>query len=46
LLTHLQDKGKWKNEFPKLLMEVRNELRNSKPLEQQTQDDINKCLGK
>lgn len=27
-LTHLQDKGKWKLEFPKLLMEVRSELFN------------------
>lgn len=26
LLTHLQDKGKWKTEFPKILMEVRSEL--------------------
>jgi predicted NAD-dependent protein-ADP-ribosyltransferase YbiA (DUF1768 family) len=26
-LTHTQDKGKWGTEFPKLLMEVRNELR-------------------
>ena len=27
-LTHTQDKGKWGKEFPKLLMEVRNELNN------------------
>lgn len=27
ILTHIQDKGKWGNEFPKLLMEVREELR-------------------
>jgi len=26
-LTHTQDKGKWGTEFPKLLMEVRNELK-------------------
>jgi predicted NAD-dependent protein-ADP-ribosyltransferase YbiA (DUF1768 family)/alkylated DNA repair dioxygenase AlkB len=26
-LTHTQDRGKWGKEFPKLLMEVRNELR-------------------
>lgn len=26
-LTHTQDKGKWGTEFPRLLMEVRNELR-------------------
>jgi predicted NAD-dependent protein-ADP-ribosyltransferase YbiA (DUF1768 family) len=28
-LTHTQDKGKWGKEFPKLLMEVRDELKNS-----------------
>ena len=28
-LTHTQDKGKWGTEFPRLLMEVREELRNS-----------------
>lgn len=27
-LTHTQDKGKWGTEFPRLLMEVREELRN------------------
>jgi predicted NAD-dependent protein-ADP-ribosyltransferase YbiA (DUF1768 family) len=27
ILTHIQDKGKYGNEFPKLLMEVREELR-------------------
>jgi predicted NAD-dependent protein-ADP-ribosyltransferase YbiA (DUF1768 family) len=27
ILTHTQDKGKWGTEFPRLLMEVRNELR-------------------
>lgn len=26
-LTHIQDKSKWKTEFPRLLMEVRDELR-------------------
>jgi predicted NAD-dependent protein-ADP-ribosyltransferase YbiA (DUF1768 family) len=26
-LTHTQDKGKWGKEFPKLLMEVREELK-------------------
>jgi len=28
-LTHIQDKSKWGTEFPKLLMEVREELKNS-----------------
>ena len=28
-LTHTQDKGKWGTEFPRLLMEVRNELRST-----------------
>jgi predicted NAD-dependent protein-ADP-ribosyltransferase YbiA (DUF1768 family) len=32
-LTHTQDKTKWGTEFPKLLMEVRSELANSKTLE-------------
>lgn len=30
-LTHTQDKGKWGTEFPKLLMEVRKELREKHP---------------
>jgi predicted NAD-dependent protein-ADP-ribosyltransferase YbiA (DUF1768 family) len=30
-LTHTQDKGKWGTEFPRLLMEVRNELRGTQP---------------
>lgn len=28
-LTHTQDKGKWGTEFPRILMEVREELRNA-----------------
>lgn len=28
-LTHVQDKGKWGKEFPRILMEVRSELRNN-----------------
>ena len=28
-LTHTQDKGKWGTEFPRILMEVREELRNN-----------------
>lgn len=31
-LTHIQDKGKWGKEFPKLLMEVRNELKSKEDL--------------
>ena len=31
ILTHTQDKGKWATEFPKLLMEVRDEL-SGKPI--------------
>lgn len=27
ILTHIQDNGKWGNEFPRLLMEVRDELK-------------------
>lgn len=30
-LTHLQDNTKWKTEFPRLLMEVRDELRKHSP---------------
>ena len=30
-LTHTQDKGKWGTEFPRLLMEVRKELRGEQP---------------
>lgn len=32
-LIHTQDKGKWGKEFPKLLMEVRNELKDEQPIE-------------
>lgn len=35
-LTHTQDKGKWGTEFPKLLMEVRDELRNKQDSSQIT----------
>lgn len=40
MLTHTQDKGKWGTEFPRILMEVREELRNvqtAKPSETPTQ---------
>lgn len=33
-LTHTQDKGKWGTEFPKILMEVRELLRNRSNIEQ------------
>ena len=36
-LTHTQDKSKWGTEFPKLLMEVREELRGTQSTQQQTQ---------
>lgn len=36
-LTHTQDRGKWKTEFPRILMEVREELRN----QTQTDDFLN-----
>jgi hypothetical protein len=35
-LTHTQDKGKWGTEFPRLLMEVRGELRVTQPSTQPT----------
>jgi predicted NAD-dependent protein-ADP-ribosyltransferase YbiA (DUF1768 family) len=37
-LTHTQDKGKWGKEFPKLLMEVRNELTTNQPSTQQNEN--------
>ena len=37
-LTHTQDKGKWGTEFPRLLMEVRNELRGTSQLENESQE--------
>jgi predicted NAD-dependent protein-ADP-ribosyltransferase YbiA (DUF1768 family) len=46
-LTHTQDKGKWGKEFPRLLMEVRKELSNLKPvnLPKATQSNIDKVLN-
>jgi predicted NAD-dependent protein-ADP-ribosyltransferase YbiA (DUF1768 family) len=38
-LTHTQDKGKWGTEFPRLLMEVRDELRGEQPTAQQAKAD-------
>lgn len=50
ILTHIQDNGKWGKEFPKLLMEVREELRNKQDSykiknDQDIKDDL-KELGK
>ncbi len=50
ILTHIQDKGKWGKEFPKLLMEVREELRKKQDSykvknDQDIKDDL-KELGK
>lgn len=48
-LTHTQDKTKWKTEFPKLLMEVRNELRTTQPSTQvqtTTQSSTNVNIAK
>ena len=49
-LTHVQDSGKWGKEFPRLLMEVREELRNKQGSykvknDQDIKDDL-KELGK
>jgi exodeoxyribonuclease-5 len=38
-LTHTQDKGKWGTEFPRLLMEVRKELRGEQPQESNIPQD-------
>lgn len=50
ILTHIQDKGKWGKEFPKLLMEVRYELKKKQDSykvknDQDIKDDL-KELGK
>jgi predicted NAD-dependent protein-ADP-ribosyltransferase YbiA (DUF1768 family) len=49
VLTHTQDKGKWGTEFPKLLMEVRSELRSEESNPNDiTQEDVDKtpnCEG-
>ena len=38
-LTHTQDKGKWGTEFPRLLMEVRDELRKEQQSSQNNKFD-------
>lgn len=50
ILTHIQDKGKWGKEFPRLLMEVRDELKKKQDSykvknDQDIKDDL-KELGK
>jgi predicted NAD-dependent protein-ADP-ribosyltransferase YbiA (DUF1768 family) len=40
-LTHTQDKTKWAKEFPKLLMEVRQELRPTQPVSEKPKKIIN-----
>lgn len=41
-LTHIQDKGKWGTEFPKILMEVRELLRNKSNIKQPAITDTTK----
>lgn len=41
-LTHTQDKGKWDTEFPKILMEVRELLRNKSNIKQPAITDTTK----
>lgn len=41
-LTHTQDNTKWGKEFPRLLMEVRDELRSIQPSQISTQSSINR----
>lgn len=41
-LTHIQDKGKWGTEFPKILMEVRELLRNQSNIKQPAITDTTK----
>lgn len=42
ILTHTQDKGKWGTEFPKILMEVRELLRNRSNIKQPAITDTTK----
>ena len=44
-LTHTQDKGKWGTEFPRLLMEVRDELRGNNTLQQSQESSQQKYQG-
>ena len=44
-LTHTQDKGKWGTEFPRLLMEVREELRQSQSKSQTQLHTIKESVG-
>lgn len=43
-LTHTQDKGKWGTEFPKILMEVRESLRNRSNIEPAITDTTKEFL--
>lgn len=43
-LTHIQDKGKWGTEFPKILMEVRELLRNRSNIEPAITDTTKEFL--
>lgn len=45
-LTHIQDKTKWGKEFPKLLMEVREELSPKKEVESITSNDTDFNMNK
>lgn len=40
-LTHIQDRGKWGTEFPRILMEVREELRDTAAINQQEIEKFN-----
>ena len=44
-LTHTQDRGKWGTEFPRLLMEVREELRQSQSKSQTQLHTIKESVG-
>ena len=48
MLTHTQDKGKWGIEFPRILMEVRNELSQDSNefnnIEEFPTDEMNHCI--
>ena len=48
MLTHTQDKGKWGIEFPRILMEVRNELSQDSNefnnIKEFPTDEMNHCI--
>ena len=40
-LTHTQDSGRWKTDFPQALMEVRSELTQEQPIVEENKNKLN-----